>query len=192
MTGEDPRQRLLDRAVDHVSTHGIGDLSLRALAAELGTSHRMLIHHFGSKDGLWVAIVREVEDRQREALAELGSHEPTTLTEALRDWWAHISDPEMWPSERLFFELYDRGLQGIAPASDLLDDAVESWVAPAAARAIDLGVDPERADAFARLGVAVSRGLLLDLLATSDRTAVDDAMELWIELNESMIEPGTG
>ena len=174
-----------------MSTHGIGDLSLRALAAELGTSHRMLIHHFGSKDGLWVAIVREVEDRQREALAELGSHEPTTLAEALRNWWAHISDPEMWPSERLFFELYGRGLQGIAPASDLLDDAVESWVAPAAARAIDLGVDPERADAFARLGVAVSRGLLLDLLATSDRTAVDDAMELWIELNESMIEPGT-
>ena len=115
-----------------MSTHGIGDLSLRALAAELGTSHRMLIHHFGSKDGLWVAIVREVEDRQREALAELGSHEPTTLAEALRNWWAHISDPEMWPSERLFFELYDRGLQGIAPASDLLDEAGESWVAPTA------------------------------------------------------------
>src|SRR5437588_11165036 len=53
-----PRDRLLDAAIDHVAQNGLGDLSLRGLAAALGTSHRMLIHHFGSKERLWVEIVR--------------------------------------------------------------------------------------------------------------------------------------
>ena len=38
---------------------GISDLSLRELAAAIGTSHRMLIHHFGSKEGLWVEVMRD-------------------------------------------------------------------------------------------------------------------------------------
>ena len=54
------------RAIDYVAQNGIGELSLRTLAAALGTSHRMLIHHFGSKEQLWVEIVRTVEQRQRE------------------------------------------------------------------------------------------------------------------------------
>ena len=49
MATTDPRRRLLERAIDHVAAHGIADLSLRRLAEALGTSHRMLIHHFGSR-----------------------------------------------------------------------------------------------------------------------------------------------
>ena len=72
------RQRLLDAAIDHVTTNGLGDLSLRALAGELGTSHRMLSHHFGSKDGLWVEIVREVERRQLDSMRAL-VHDPRII-----------------------------------------------------------------------------------------------------------------
>lgn len=56
-----PRERLLAAAVEHVAAHGVGDLSLRRLAAALGTSHRMLVYHFGSREGLLVEVVREVE-----------------------------------------------------------------------------------------------------------------------------------
>jgi hypothetical protein len=45
---------------------------------------------------------------------------------------------------------------------------------------------PEHALPFARLGIAVTRGLLLDLLATGDRAGVDAAMEHWIRLNEPL------
>jgi AcrR family transcriptional regulator len=179
----DARQRLLDAAIEHVSTHGIGDLTLRGLAAELGTSHRMLIHHFGSKDGLWVAIVKEVERRQIESLGQLSLERPASLEVALRAWWRHISHPSLWPNERLFFEIYGRALQGQSPAGELLDDVVESWVGPAAEQAEAFGMDPRRARRFARLGVAVTRGLLLDLLATEDRAGVDEAMEEWIRLS---------
>ena len=49
---EGRKQELLDAAIGYVAQHGLTDLSLRRLAAELGTSHRMLIHHFGGR--LWV------------------------------------------------------------------------------------------------------------------------------------------
>ena len=52
-----PRERLLAKAVDHVAAHGVADLSLRALAAALGTSHRMLLYHFGSKEQLWKGCI---------------------------------------------------------------------------------------------------------------------------------------
>ncbi len=71
MPDTSPRDRLLTAAVEYAAEHGISDLSLRALAAGLGTSHRMLIHHFGSKQGLLEAVVTEVERRQRDALAGL-------------------------------------------------------------------------------------------------------------------------
>jgi AcrR family transcriptional regulator len=94
------RTELLHRAVDRVLEHGLSELSLRALAAELGTSHRMLIHHFGSKQALWIEIVHAVEARQRETLAAF-LPDPTAVTrEAAWSWWKHISDPALWPADR--------------------------------------------------------------------------------------------
>jgi len=187
VTSDSPRQALLDAAIDHVAAHGLSDLSLRRLGTELGSSHRMLIHHFGSKDGLWVAIVREVERRQLEAIGELVPDPSVPYDQAMRTWWRHISDPSLWPNERLFFEVYGQALHGRSPASELLDGIVESWVEPAAELGEAMGVPAEDARAFARLGLAVTRGLLLDLLATEDRAGVDAAMDRWIDLSAAAL-----
>jgi AcrR family transcriptional regulator len=184
----DSRRQLLDAAIDHVAANGLTDLSLRSLATELGTSHRMLIHHFGSKDGMWVAIVREVERRQLDAIAELALEPSASLADTMRSWWRDVSDESLWPNERLFFEVYGQALHRRGPTSELLDGIVDSWVEPAAAMAEALGVPRDDARAFARLGVAVTRGLLLDLLATEDRTGVDAAMEHWIRLNAGYLD----
>jgi AcrR family transcriptional regulator len=187
------RQRLLDAVIAHIATRGISDLSLRELAAAIGTSHRMLIHHFGGAEGLRVAVVRAVEERQREALAGVAPDPSLPLGDAMRAWWRHISDPALWPNERLFFELYGQALQGRPGTVELLDGIVDAWVGPAAEILAAYGV-PEPV-ATARLGIAVTRGLLLDLLATGDRAAVDAAMEAHIALLESSLSsdrPGRG
>jgi AcrR family transcriptional regulator len=175
------REQLLEAALDHVAAHGMTQLSLRSLAAELGTSHRMLIHHFGSKDGLWVAIVQEVERRQIAALADLIVDPGLDLADILRERWRTVSDPSLWPNERLFFEVYVRALHDVPGTEGFLDDVVEAWLTPAAEAAQAFGVSDDEARAVARLGVAVTRGLLLDLLATGDRAGVDAAMEAWIQ-----------
>jgi AcrR family transcriptional regulator len=169
-----PRQKLLDAAIEHIARRGISDLSLRELAAAIGTSHRMLIHHFGSKEGLWVEVIRAVEARQREALAELVPNPGASPAEAMRAWWRHISDSSLWPNERLFFEIYGQALQGRPGTTALLDGIVDTWLDAAEA----LGSDRTQA----RLGIAVTRGLLLDLLATGAREEVDAAMEAFIAM----------
>ncbi len=171
------RQKLLDAAVRHALEAGIGDLSLRELAAAIGTSHRMLIYHFGSREGLLVAVTGEVERRERQAALASGS-EP----EAPWRTWQRLSDPALWPQERLFFELYAMALQGRSGTETFLEGIVEDWVAPVADMLVATGAEPGAARATARLGVAVVRGLLLDLLATGDRRGVDDAYRLFLEL----------
>jgi AcrR family transcriptional regulator len=192
--GNSTRQQLLDAAIEYVAANGIGDLSLRTLAAAVGTSHRMLIFHFGSKDQLWIEMVRTVERRQRERLSEMLQEmvpDPSQSPgEAMRTWWRHISGPELWPNERLFFELYGQALQGRPHASEFLDGIVTDWVDAIARINMAWGAPEPLARAHARLGIAVARGLLLDLLATGDSAAVDQAMDVFIDLNAAWLERG--
>ena len=188
MDGKGPKQRLLDGALEYVAANGISDVSLRTLAAALGTSHRMLIFHFGSKEGLWVEIIRTVEQRQRELLGQILPDPDQPVREAMRAWWKHISDPVLWPNERLFFEIYGQALQGRPHTVELLDGIVEDWLGPATEINLALGVPRDLARAHARLGVAVTRGLLLDLLATRDVAGVDAAMDGFIEVYVSWLE----
>ena len=170
------REHLLAAAVRHALDAGIADLSLRQIAAAIGTSHRMLIYHFGSREGLLAAVTQAVEEQQRAALLEPG------IPTADQAWqaWRRLSDPKLWPQERLFFELYAYALRGRPGTEGFLDGIVESWVAPAAAARVRAGADEPAARADARLRVAVVRGLLLDLLATGDRAGVDEAYERFL------------
>jgi AcrR family transcriptional regulator len=169
------RERLLAAAVAHALDAGIADLSLRQLAAAIGTSHRMLLYHFGSREGLLVAVTQAVEEQQRAALLE-----SVTTPQDARQFWERLSNPKLWPQERLFFELYAYALRGRPGTEGFLDGIVESWVAPIADALVKAGADERAARADARLGVAVARGLLLDLLATGDRAAVTEAYERYL------------
>jgi AcrR family transcriptional regulator len=169
------RDRLLAAAVDHALNAGIADLSLRELAGAIGTSHRMLLYHFGSRAGLLVAVSQVVEERQRAALLESAGSE-----EDARAFWKRLSSPDMWPQERLFFELYAHALLGRPGTERFLEGIVEAWVAPMTKSMVEAGWDKAVARVDARLGVAVARGLLLDLLATGDKRGVDEAHERFL------------
>ena len=176
MPASQARERLLAAALGHALSAGIADLSLRELAAAIGTSHRMLIYHFGSREGLLVAVTQAVEETERAALLNSG----TTPGDIWRSW-ERLSDPKLWPQERLFFELYSYALLGRPGTEGFLDGIVESWVAPIADALVQAGADEKTARADARLGVAVVRGLLLDLLATGDREGVNEAYQRFLQ-----------
>jgi AcrR family transcriptional regulator len=167
------RQELLDALVDAFASGGIGGRSLREVAAAVGTSHRMLLHHFGSRDELLLAIVEEVERRQTTMLADL----PDEPASAFAAMWADLRRPELRPFERLFFECYARGAQGEEPFTRLLPAAIGGWLA-----AVDEQSGATVEPALARLGLAVTRGLLLDLVATDDERGVDAAAVAFTEL----------
>jgi AcrR family transcriptional regulator len=159
------KQELLHAVVAELERGGIGDRSLRDIAAAVGTSHRMLIHHFGSRQGLLTEVVRSVEAAQRTFLASLDLG-PEDAMDAM---WIRLSDPSLWPAERLFFECYARACRGEEPYASLLPGLVDDWLD----QVVATGSAVERARA--RLGLAVFRGLLLDLVGTEDRAGVDAA-----------------
>ncbi len=171
------RDRLIGKAVRLAASGGISHLSLRRLAAELGTSHRMLIYHFGSKDGLTAEIVRAVEDQQRVALDFLLHNDGLEPQEQARLFWDHVVGAASLFGP-LFFELTGQALQGRPHTTRLLDGLVDVWMEPLAALYVRQGIHPDQATVHARLGLAAARGLLLDLLVTGDRAGVDAAVDL--------------
>ncbi len=177
MATTQPKDRLLDAAVEHALDKGIVDQSLREIASAIDTSHRMLIYHFGSREGLLVAVVKEVERRQRETIA----WESFTPSDA-RSMWDRFIDPSLRAQERLFFEIYVHALFGRPGTDGFLEEALEGWLSPMVDTLTSSGVGPDEARDIARLGVAVTRGLLLDLLATGDSAGVTRSYELFASL----------
>lgn len=168
------RQELLDAVVATCAEQGLGQRSLRDIAERVGTSHRMLLHHFGSREGLMVAVVQEVEARQARLAASLDAP-PAAL---LGQMWARLSEPDLRPFERLFFESYARGANGEVPFDRLLPGAVDAWLRPAVTGAPDPDPDP----ALTRLALAVVRGLLLDLVATGAEAETTAALHRFAAL----------
>ena len=153
---EGPRSTLLLRLLAEVGTNGLADRSLRDIARAIGTSHRMLTYHFGSRAGLVEALVRSVESAQREMLTTLAAKadNPDDLMLAL---WKQVSSVELRPFVRLFFECV--ALTGGAGLTD-------PWVALSTGIAEKFGMHDD--ETSIRLAVAVSRGLLIDVLADGD------------------------
>lgn len=176
------KAKLLAATVEYVADNGVGEMSLRRLAAALGTSHRMLIYHFGSKEGLLVEVVRTVEQRQRDAFGELVADVGDNPEQIMRRFWDRLADPELSRLEKLFFELYGQALQGYPGTTTLLEGIVDSWLEPLVDSVVRQGFPPEEARVNARLGLAVTRGLLLDLLATGDRTGVYKAFDRFVTM----------
>ena len=140
----------------------------------------MLSYHFGSKEGLLVAVISEMERRQLEQLTAVASDATLSPADQMRRMWHRLSDPKMWPHERLFFEVYGQALQGRPHTTQLLDNVIDSWLVPVTEMGQRQGLSKRDAKARARLGLAAVRGLLLDLLATGDRRGCNDAMEHFI------------
>lgn len=179
-----PKARLLDAVIDHFTTDGLADQSLRRIAEAIGSSHRMLLYHFGSKDGLLLEVVREVEARTQDRLAQVAGIAAMQSDVVIRRMWSYLTDPELADFERLFFALYGRALQGDRATLPLLRGDIEHWLDANVALAAETGVPAAMVRTHSRLGLAVIRGLLLDLLATGDKAGVDAALEVFADSYE--------
>ncbi len=173
------RQQLLDRVVAHVAENGMSDASLRDLAQSVGTSHRMLLYHFGSREGLVAAVVATVEASQRQVLQDLAEN-ATTPEQIVADQWQVLSDPALAPFVRLFFEVVAQAMFERPGTEGFLDSLTEPWleVGRDAAARLGLDVDPDEI----RLGIAVIRGLLLEAVTSGDVDASTRSLERFLAL----------
>ena len=171
-----PKERLLAAAIDHFGRHGIGDTSLRGLAEALGTSHRMLIYHFGSREGLLVEVTRAVEARQRAVMAATYDTDLPPLEAAAKYWDETVKATLRYGP--LFFELASHAMQGKPHAASLREELIASWLPQVTELCRAIGIPDDQAETHARLALGAARGLLLDLLVSGERDEVARSADL--------------
>jgi AcrR family transcriptional regulator len=176
------RARLRDQAVDYVLSEGVGGLALRPLAKVLKTNARMLVYHFGSREGLMREILtglREREDARIQTWFQSGE-KPRTLPQFLRWYWKRVSVPQGRPAIRLIFELYALALRNPQEYPGVLQDPLAYWQKLTE----KAGIRSKLGAVEATLLLATTRGLLLDLCATGDRARVGRTMEVLTQFVE--------
>ncbi|GAA4865376.1 TetR family transcriptional regulator [Actinomycetospora straminea] len=168
--GSARQQELLEAAYAWVLEHGWAGMSLRPLAEAIGSSPRVLLFLFGSKDGLVRALLARSRTDQLAVVDAVG--EGGELAEVGARVWAWLAAPEHRALLRLWLEAYTHSVTdaGDGPWAGFAARTVADWDALLAAhQAVD---DP----AQRVLLLAVLRGALLDLLATGDAERLDAAV----------------
>lgn len=168
---------LLDKAIAYFATHGVGDTSLRTLAGGIGSSHRMLLYHFGSRTGLLATMVDHSLRVQEQLLGQMLAGADDPYEAAWRFWTALADDREFAP---LFFELAAAAMQGHEWASPLRG-WMRSWTELMTQFFVDVGQPPEKADLLARTAIALTRGLFFDLALTGDRDGADRTVAAFLD-----------
>ncbi|MDQ8044615.1 MAG: TetR/AcrR family transcriptional regulator [Solirubrobacteraceae bacterium] len=176
------REEILAAVTRYVLDHGVADLSLRPLADAVGVSHATLIKHFGSKEGVIVAVMGRL---RTQAL-------PVSMRDALPDrvdgaavmaaYWEAWKRPDYRSGVRLSFEIYGLALHQPERYEDFIDGMYGAWFDTVGAIIAAAGCPADELDTTVTFLVAVTRGLMMDWLANPDgRDRVDAAFAGYLE-----------
>ncbi|WP_344867839.1 hypothetical protein [Amycolatopsis ultiminotia] len=162
------RDRILDACVDHALAHGLPG-RLEPFATASGTSTRMLIYHFGTRDALLRETLKRARQRQREWFGELLSARPgQPYPDTLRRAWQVMTGPAGRPFLTMFGKLREEAGQQLWP--DFRRSATTDWLRP-----LEDGLRGIGRPELATLVLAVIRGLIMDLEATGEVSRADRA-----------------
>ncbi|HET9171986.1 MAG TPA: hypothetical protein VFN97_21310 [Actinospica sp.] len=180
-TGSPRRAELLERTLDYAERNSLSEISLRPLAAAIGSSPRVLIYLFGSKDGLLREVLALARARQL-AVVRRAMEESAGPGEVLGRLWGWMCEPEHAGVGRLFFESYSRSLGGGEPWATFAVDSVRDWEPPLRS-ILTTGEGGPPSAAEVTLALATLRGLFLDLLATGEAERIDLAWRRFVGLS---------
>jgi AcrR family transcriptional regulator len=158
---------LLDRVTDHVLQHGLIGLSLRPVAAAVGTSDRMLIYHFTSRDALVSAVVaRATELAVDEVNALPGA---TTVRSGVNRLWAAYRAEPLSSCLDVYCQAAAPGLIGQEPYRSDARASNDLWAAALREYFVRCGASRRRVARIVTLVDSALYGFHLDL--ATDRPA---------------------
>ena len=181
---DSPRKReLLTAAYGYALSNGLADFALRPMAKAIGTSPRVLLFLFGSKDGLTRALLARARQDELAALATLrASQRHAGLADTGREIWAWLVSPSHRALLSLWLEGYARSLLGESgPWEHFAAETVDDWLALLASRQPANRRRSKQGEADRTLLLAVLRGAMLDVLATGDTDRVTRAVEHYLD-----------
>ncbi|WP_406689101.1 TetR/AcrR family transcriptional regulator [Saccharopolyspora sp. ID03-671] len=169
----DKRADLLRRVVDHLAEHGIADLSLAPAAEKLGTSKRMLLYYFGSRD----ALIAEAIAASRPDIADLFRDVGDTdeLERAAWQLWEAITRGRQQRPIRILFQVLSLAPTQPERYAALAANAVTAMVEPLVPVFRELGFGEAEARSRASLLISGLRGLCQDRIVTGDEERIEGA-----------------
>lgn len=176
---EQTHQRLLDATVDCLVRYGYAGTTTQRVQDTAKVSRGALLHHFGSKNELFVAAIQHIAEAQlartRAAAATLepGRQGARAAVKALR---AAMSGPlflaglELWMAART-----DESMrEALRPAERQLGTALRETLSDV------LGAEHDKESRIAYESLLVLlRGLAITSVLREDTTVADDILELW-------------
>ncbi|MEU4353131.1 TetR/AcrR family transcriptional regulator [Streptomyces virginiae] len=185
------RADLLRRVREYVVRNGLADLSLRPLARALGTSDRMLLYYFGTKDRLVAEALAQDEGRPlmllRQALDVAGA--PTDaagMRRVLEELWGRFTAPGRRDILPVTFEVMTASVINPGRYGPVMRNTLGEWRRRLTSAFAGLGMPDERAAAEAVLVVDAALGLLHAPLADGDWDRATAAFHMLLD----RLEPG--
>lgn len=176
------REELLDHAGVVLARTGVVDTSLRALATELGTSARMLIHYFGSKEQL---ILEVLYRQQRAAIPETDELELTDSVAAHRRWcfedWHACTQGERRDTLRVVLQVFGAACGVDSPFREYTWQTLSLLTRNSQARLEAIGMPTRTAETRSRLALATFQGLIIEYFTADDPADVDDTFTRFID-----------
>jgi AcrR family transcriptional regulator len=167
-SGSARKRQLLEAAYAYVAEHGLADMSLRPLAEAIGSSPRVLLFLFDSKDGLVQALLARARADEIAMLRNLRTR-GDGMTDVAHRVWGWLVDPAHRRVLMLWVEAYARSLvDSTGPWAGFARRTVQDWLDILAAAQPTRRRRSARGAAERTMVLAVLRGALLDLLATGD------------------------
>jgi AcrR family transcriptional regulator len=172
------KQILLGEVLEYLLERGVSGLSLRPLAAALDTSPRMLMFHFGSKEGLLQDVMQEVNRRLQKKLNALATVAPTKRAAPLKLFWEWATRRDNLVYFRLLYEAQIVATLNPEEFSATMKQSALDW----RGLALQSMSESLREQPLADLCIAVFDGLLLEFIVTGERRRLTSALDRFVTI----------
>lgn len=176
------REALLAEATTVLARTGIVDTSLRTLATEMGTTGRMLIYYFGSKEQL---ILDVLSRQQRAAIPETDEVEHPVSIAAHREWcfedWHACTRGERSETLRIVLQVFGAACGLDSPYRTYTWDTLSLLTRNSRARLEALGMPSYVAETRSRIALAAFQGFIIEFFTADDPSYVDETFARFVD-----------
>ncbi|MFC3851330.1 TetR/AcrR family transcriptional regulator [Salinispirillum marinum] len=137
---------------------GFSDMGLRQLADALGTSDRMLLYYFGSRDALLETVLLDIAQQLSTQLDENFGDRVFSPNEFLDVLWQSALDEAFADYLRLWLDISAKANRGDPLLTAIANKISHNWIRWAAGR---LSADDAQTVAYATLMLSTVDGLLI-------------------------------
>ncbi|MUL47208.1 TetR/AcrR family transcriptional regulator [Mycobacterium sp. CBMA293] len=176
------REQLLAAAGAVLARTGVVDTSLRGLATEMGTSARMLVYYFGTKEQL---ILEVLTRQQRNAIPETDELDLPASVAAHRQWcfddWHACTRGDRRDTLRVVLQVFGAACGLDSPYREYTWDTLSLLTRNSKARLEGLGMPSHVAETRSRIALAAFQGFIIEYFTAPDTTYVDETFTRFVD-----------